>query len=199
MTMPGVEAASVGINLPADYFLSEEYMPAVDQRVLVYRKLAAAEDLESVDEVQEETEAAHGELPLAGLNLFNRARIRIRGERLGLESVTLSGGRITFLGVDVPKKVAFEFKNRYGAVNFPKSRKLSVPYKAGAGAAAAWVAASTPTTAPARWPRRSCCCSSSVLATTTNWVDAANAPFGHSGFIERKACSGTSIRKTPLL
>ena len=130
----GVEAASVGINLPADYFLSEEYMPAVDQRVLVYRKLAAAEDLESIDEVQEETEAAHGELPLAGLNLFNRARIRIRGERLGLESVTLSGGRITFLGVDVPKKVAFEFKTRYGAVNFPKSRKLSVPYKAGAGA-----------------------------------------------------------------
>ena len=42
----GVEAASVGINLPADYFLSEEYMPAVDQRVLVYRRLAAAEDLE---------------------------------------------------------------------------------------------------------------------------------------------------------
>ena len=124
---------SVGINLPADYFLSEEYMPAVDQRVLVSRKLAAAEDLESIDEVQEETEAAHGELPLAGLNLFNRARIRIRGERLGLESVTLSGGRITFLGVDVPKKVAFELKTRYGAVNFPKSRKLSVPYKAGAG------------------------------------------------------------------
>ncbi len=46
----GVEAASVGINLPVDYFLSEEYMPAVDQRVLVYRKLAAAEDLESSDE-----------------------------------------------------------------------------------------------------------------------------------------------------
>lgn len=130
----GVEAASVGINLPADYFLSEEYLPAVDQRVLVYRKLAAAGDLESIDEVQEETEAAHGELPLAGLNLFNRARIRIRGERLGLESVTLSGGRITFLGVDVPKKVAYELKTRYGAVNFPKSRKLSVPYKAGAGA-----------------------------------------------------------------
>ncbi len=130
----GVEAASVGINLPADYFLSEEYLPAVDQRVLVYRKLAAAEDLESIDEMQEETEAAHGELPLAGLNLFNRARIRIRGERLGLENVTLSGGRITFLGVDVPEKVAYELKTRYGAVNFPKSRKLSVPYKAGAGA-----------------------------------------------------------------
>ena len=127
--------------------------------MLVYRKLAAAEDLESIDEVQEETEAAHGELPLAGLNLFNRARIRIRGERLGLESVTLSGGRITFLGVDVPKKVAFELKTRYGAVNFPKQAPVR---------AAAWVAVSTPTTAPARWPRRSCCCNSWALATTTN-------------------------------
>ena len=164
----GVEAASVGINLPADYFLSEEYLPAVDQRVLVYRKLAAAEDLESIDEVQEETEAAHGELPLAGLNLFNRARIRIRGERLGLESVTLSGGRITFLGVDVPKKVAFELKTRYGAVSFPKSRKLSVPYKAGAVRAAAWAVASMPTTAPAPLQQLSCCCSSWALVTTTN-------------------------------
>ena len=129
-----VEQAGVAINLPADFYLDEEYLPAVDQRVLVYRKLAAAEDLESVDAVQEETEAAHGELPLAGLNLFNRARLRIRGERLGLESVSCTGGRLVFQGVDVPKKVAFALKDRYGAVNFPKSRKLSVPYKAGVGA-----------------------------------------------------------------
>ena len=34
----------------------------------------------------------------------------------------------------MPKKVAFDLRDRLGAVNFPKSRKLSVPYKAGAGA-----------------------------------------------------------------
>ena len=129
-----VEQASVAINLPADFYLDEEYLPAVDQRVLVYRKLASAEDLESVDEVQEETEAAHGELPRAAENLFDRARIRIRGERLGLESVSCTGGRLVFQGVDVPKQTAFELKSRLGAVVFPKSRKLSVPYKAGAGA-----------------------------------------------------------------
>ena len=68
-------------------------------------------------------------------SICSTARVSVSAaSALGLESVTLSGGRITFLGVDVPKKVAFEFKNRYGAVNFPKSRKLSVPYKAGAGA-----------------------------------------------------------------
>ena len=129
-----VEAAGVAINIPADFFLDEEYLPRVDERVLAYRKLAAADDLESVDRLQEETEAAHGELPQAGLNLFDRARIRIRAERLGLESVTLSGGRLTFLGVDVPKNVAFDLKDRLGAVVFPHSRKLSIPYRTGAGA-----------------------------------------------------------------
>ena len=129
-----LEAPGVAINLPADFYLDEEYLPRVDERVLVYRKVAAAEDLEAVDEAQQDCEAAHGELPQAALNLFDRARLRIRGGRLGLENISLTGGRLVFQGVDVPKTAAFELKSRYGAVNFPKSRKLSVPYKAGAGA-----------------------------------------------------------------
>ena len=129
-----LEAPGVAINLPADFYLDEEYLPRVDERVLVYRKVAAAEDLEAVDEAQQDCEAAHDELPQAALNLFDRARLRIRGGRLGLESISLTGGRLVFQGVDVPKTAAFELKSRYGAVNFPKSRKLSVPYKAGAGA-----------------------------------------------------------------
>ena len=86
-----------------------------------------------VDAVQEECENEHGELPQAALNLFDRARIRIRAERLGLESVSLTQGRLVFQGVDVPKTVAFELKGRLGAINYPKSRKLTVPYRAGAG------------------------------------------------------------------
>ncbi len=129
-----VEESGVTINLPADFFLSEEYLPAVDQRVLVYRKLAAADELAAVDEVQEQCENEHGELPQAALNLFDRARIRIRAERLGLESVALTQGRLVFQGLDVPKTVAFELKGQLGAINYPKSRKLTVPYRVGAGA-----------------------------------------------------------------
>lgn len=129
-----VEVASVAINLPADYYLDEEYLPEVDRRVLVYRKVAAADTLAAVDEAQRECEDRYGELPLAARNLFDRARLRIRAERLGLESIALSAGRLVCQGVDVPKAVAFDLRDRLGAVNFPKSRKLSVPYKAGAGA-----------------------------------------------------------------
>ncbi len=129
-----VEAASVAINVPADYYLDEEYLPEVDRRVLVYRKVAAADTLAAVDEAQQECEDRYGELPLAARNLFDRARLRIRAERLGLESITLTGGRLVYQGVDVPKAVAFDLRDRLAAVNFPKSHKLSVPYKAGAGA-----------------------------------------------------------------
>ena len=129
-----VEQAGVGINLPADFFLSEEYVPAVDRRVLVYRKLAAADMLEAVDALQEECEETFGELPEAAQNLFDRTRIRIRADRLGLESVSLVAGKLTYQGVDVPKDVAFELRTKLGAISFPKTRKFTVPYKAGAGA-----------------------------------------------------------------
>ncbi|MCF2622183.1 transcription-repair coupling factor [Collinsella tanakaei] len=129
-----LEQAQVAINLPADFYLSEEYLPAVDHRVLIYRKLAAADLLSVVDEVQEQTEASFGELPLAAANLFDRARIRIRAERLGLESISLTQGRLVYQGIDVPKTVAFDLKGRLGAINYPKSRKFTVPARAGAGA-----------------------------------------------------------------
>ena len=128
-----LEQATVGINLPADFFLSEEYVPAVDRRVLVYRKLAAADMLEQVDSLQEECEEAFGPLPEAAMNLFDRTRLRIRADRLGLESVALVAGKLTYQGVDVPKCVAFDLRTKLGAIAFPKTRKFTVPYKAGAG------------------------------------------------------------------
>ena len=128
-----LEQATVGINLPADFFLSEEYVPAVDRRVLVYRKLAAADMLEQVDSLQEECEEAFGPLPEAAMNLFDRTRLRIRADRLGLESVALVAGKLTYQGVDVPKCVAFDLRTKLGAIAFPKTRKFTVPYKAGVG------------------------------------------------------------------
>lgn len=128
-----VEQAGVAINLPADFFLAEEFVPAVDRRVLVYRKLAAADMLEQVDALQQECEETFGALPEAAQNLFDRTRIRIRADRLGLESVSLIAGKLTYQGVDVPKDVAFELRTKLGAIAFPKTRKFTVPYKVGAG------------------------------------------------------------------
>lgn len=125
---PDIEQVEVTLNLPADFFLDEEYLPEVDRRVLVYRRLAAAWDLADVDEIQQETEERFGALPLAGKNLFDRARIRIRAERLGLASISLTGGRLVYQGIKIPREQALKFKAR-GAIYYPKSEKLGYPFR----------------------------------------------------------------------
>ena len=126
---PDVDVESeVTINLPADFFLDEEYLPEVDRRVLAYRRLANAAELADVDALQEEMEKRHGALPLPGRNLFDRARIRIRANRLGVSSVSVANGRITFMGLEVPKQLHSKMKERR-AIVYPKTRKLVYPFR----------------------------------------------------------------------
>ena len=122
-----VEQAEVTLNLPADFFFAEEYLPDVDKRVLAYRRLAAAVSLAEVDALQEECERDFGALPLAGRNLFDRARVRIRAQRLGCASVSLANGRLTYQGLEVPRAVALKLKAR-GGVYYAKSHKLAYPF-----------------------------------------------------------------------
>ena len=122
-----VEQAEVTINLPADFFLAEEYLPDVDKRVLAYRRLAAAVDLAEIDELQQECEKDFGALPLAGRNLFDRARVRIRAQRLGCASVSLANGRLVYQGLEVARPVALKLKER-GALVYPKTKKVAYPF-----------------------------------------------------------------------
>ncbi len=130
--VPDAEPEEISINLPADFYIAEEYLPQVDKRVLVYRRLAAASELAGIDELQTSLENEHGALPLAGRNLFDRARIRVRATRLGVTSISLRSGRITFQGLQVPRDLATKLKERR-AVVFPKTGKLTYPYKASDG------------------------------------------------------------------
>ena len=79
---------------------------------------------------QQELEKEWGALPLAGRNLLDRARIRIRAQRLGCTSVALTSGRIVYLGVDVPRELVAKFKQRR-AIVYPKQRKLAYPFHTG--------------------------------------------------------------------
>ena len=127
---PDVEPAEVTINLPADFFLAEEYLPDVDKRVVAYRRIAAASELADIDELERDLEGRHGALPLAGRNLLDRARIRIRAQRLGVTSVSLTMGKLVFLGIEVPKNKTMRLRERGGIV-YVKSKKLTYPFHKG--------------------------------------------------------------------
>ena len=124
-----VELAEVNINLPADFFLAEEYLPEVDRRVLVYRKLAAAVDIAEVDALQEEIEERFGALPLAGKNLFDRARVTHPRPAFGLHrpSTSRTGGSSTRASTC---RVPWRSSSRgEGALNYPKTHKLAYPFR----------------------------------------------------------------------
>lgn len=128
---PDAQESTVAVNLPADYFLSEDYVPDVDRRVLAYRKLASASDLATVDELERATATTFGEMPAAARNLFDRARIRIRADRLGATSVSYQAGKIMLAGVDVPAPIRDAWRKKGGVV-FAKTRKASYPFHKGA-------------------------------------------------------------------
>ena len=125
-----VEVAEVTINLQADFYLAEEYLPDVDKRVMAYRRLASATELAEVDALETELQERYGALPLAGRNLFDRARIRIRAGRLGCTSVSLTGGRLVYAGVEVPRHLLASFKSKRALV-LPKSKMLKYPFHTG--------------------------------------------------------------------
>ena len=83
-----------------------------------------------MDALETELQERYGALPLAGRNLFDRARIRIRAGRLGCTSVSLTGGRLVYAGVEVPRHLLASFKSKRALV-LPKSKMLKYPFHTG--------------------------------------------------------------------
>lgn len=118
----------VTINVSVDYFISEEYIPEADKRVLLYRKIAGAVALSQIDELEHELLQTVGALPDAAQNLLDRARLRIRASRLGVTSVALVSGKLIFQGIEIPDSLKSSLRAKH-AIYYPKSKKLSLPLK----------------------------------------------------------------------
>jgi transcription-repair coupling factor (superfamily II helicase) len=79
------------VNLGVDLRIDEAYVADMNQRLILYRKVAAARREEDVDRVLEEAEDRYGPLPASVLNLADYGRIRVMADRLGVESIDREG------------------------------------------------------------------------------------------------------------
>lgn len=123
-----VTSAEVAINVSVDYFLSDEYVPLGENRVMIYRKLAAATQLAQIEALERQTSQVYGALPEPARNLFDRARLRVRATRLGIRSVALVGGKLVMQGVELTDEMAKRLKE-LGALYYVKSHKLTIALK----------------------------------------------------------------------
>ena len=79
------------VNLRVDLKIDETYVPEMNQRLSVYRKVAAARTERELEATLEEIADRYGPLPDSVLNLAEYGRIRIMADHLGVESIDREG------------------------------------------------------------------------------------------------------------
>jgi transcription-repair coupling factor (superfamily II helicase) len=75
------------VNLRIDFRIDEGYVPDMNQRLMIYRRIAAARSEEDLARIMEEMRDRYGPPPLAALNLADYGRIRVLADALGIESI----------------------------------------------------------------------------------------------------------------
>jgi transcription-repair coupling factor (superfamily II helicase) len=79
------------VNLGVDLRIDESYVADMNQRLMLYRKVAAARHEDEITRILEEAEDRYGALPPSVLNLADYGRIRVMADRLGIESIDREG------------------------------------------------------------------------------------------------------------
>jgi transcription-repair coupling factor (superfamily II helicase) len=75
------------VNLKVDFRLDESYVPDMNQRLMIYRRMAAARSEDEIGRIVDEVRDRYGPPPDAVLNLADFARIRVLADGLGVETI----------------------------------------------------------------------------------------------------------------
>jgi transcription-repair coupling factor (superfamily II helicase) len=85
------EEAHATVNLRVDLKIDDGYIPEMNQRLTVYRRVAAARTDKELQGVLDEVRDRYGPPPDSVLNLAEYGRIRIMADRLGIETIDRDG------------------------------------------------------------------------------------------------------------
>ncbi|MEW6078919.1 MAG: transcription-repair coupling factor [Thermodesulfobacteriota bacterium] len=74
---PVAEAVNPEINIPLSAYISDEYIPDIDQRMSIYRRLARSRTAADITEVKEELIDRYGKLPAETENLLLKILLKV--------------------------------------------------------------------------------------------------------------------------
>jgi transcription-repair coupling factor (superfamily II helicase) len=86
------------LNLHVAALFPEDYLPDVHTRLVLYKRIAAAPDADTLRELQVEMIDRFGLLPQAAKNVFRLAELKLRARALGVRKLDFGagGGSVTF-------------------------------------------------------------------------------------------------------
>jgi transcription-repair coupling factor (superfamily II helicase) len=79
------------VNLRIDFRIDESYVPDMNQRLMIYRRIAAARSEDELTRIMEEMRDRYGPPPLPVLNLADYGRIRVLADQLGIDTIDREG------------------------------------------------------------------------------------------------------------
>jgi transcription-repair coupling factor (superfamily II helicase) len=82
------------VNLRIDFRIDEGYVPDMNQRLMIYRRIAAARTEEELTRIMDEMRDRYGPPPVPVLNLADYGRIRVMADQLGVETVEREGSTV---------------------------------------------------------------------------------------------------------
>jgi transcription-repair coupling factor (superfamily II helicase) len=96
------------VNLKVDFRIPEGYMPDVNQRLSIYRRMASVRSEDDIRALLDELGDRYGAPPASVLNLADYGRVRVGADRLGLETIDRDGSTVVYkfrqkTKVDLPR------------------------------------------------------------------------------------------------
>jgi transcription-repair coupling factor (superfamily II helicase) len=82
------------VNLKVDFRLDESFVPDMNQRLMIYRRMAGARSEDEIGRLVDEVRDRYGPPPTAVLNLADFARIRVLADALGVETIDRADSNI---------------------------------------------------------------------------------------------------------
>jgi transcription-repair coupling factor (superfamily II helicase) len=85
------------IKAPFPAFLPEDFVPDVHQRLSLYRRLSAAPDDATVDDLEAELADRFGKLPVEAIHLLWLIRVKVHLKRLKIDALTVGPERLVLV------------------------------------------------------------------------------------------------------
>jgi len=133
------------IRLPVAARLPGEYVAAVSQRLVLYKRLASCRDDADVDRIRDELLDRFGPLPSEAVNLLEVIRLKILARRLGVVAVDVSRGEIVLSAGETtnvdPQRLLNLLKQGGGGLRVAPNHKIYAPVPRRRGPEALFTAA----------------------------------------------------------
>jgi len=104
---PVIESLEPEINIPMSAFISESYIPDIDQRLSAYRRLAGMTELKEIAGFKEELIDRYGPLPVEAGNLLLKIMLKVLSIKAGIKRLDLAGRHLSIYFSEAHQKNPF--------------------------------------------------------------------------------------------